>query len=104
MRFAIEKQRSGGGIAEGTDFVHVADDKIIGSTRWLATNGRGRDSYHVLTYRDGKIIDMQGADRVAPPNASREAVSDSPNAGRLGQPSPPLRCFQFGGAHSSGTA
>jgi len=60
LRFAIEKYGGAGGIAAGTDYTQVADDKIIGSTHWLDTNGRGRDSYHVLTFRGGKIIDMQG--------------------------------------------
>lgn len=42
------------------EFVRVGDDKIIGSTEWMGTNGRRTVRYQVLTIRDGKIVDMQG--------------------------------------------
>jgi hypothetical protein len=58
LSYAIEKHRPG--IARGTEYVQVAEDKIIGSTHWLDTAGRGRDSYHVITFGDGQITDMQG--------------------------------------------
>ena len=57
MSFAIEERR---GIAAGVDFVQVADDKVIGSAHWLDSQGRERDAFHVLTVREGKIVDMQG--------------------------------------------
>ena len=41
------------------EFIQVGD-KIIGSTTWLADDGRRQERYQVLTLRDGKIVDMQG--------------------------------------------
>jgi len=35
-------------------------DKIIGSTTWLAADGKRRERYQVLTLRDGRIVDLQG--------------------------------------------
>lgn len=42
------------------EFSRVGEDTIIGSTRWLAADGRRGERYQVLTVRDGKIVDMQG--------------------------------------------
>jgi hypothetical protein len=35
-------------------------DKIIGSTQWLAADGRRHERFQVLTIRNDKIVDMQG--------------------------------------------
>jgi len=59
LRFAIEKHGGADGIAVGTEYTQVAPDKVIGSTQWLDADGQSRESHHVLTLRDGKIIDMQ---------------------------------------------
>ena len=42
------------------EFTQVGDDKIIGSSEWMGTDGRRQVRYQVLTFRDGKIVDMQG--------------------------------------------
>ncbi|HEX6491705.1 MAG TPA: hypothetical protein VF002_10100 [Gaiellaceae bacterium] len=42
------------------EFIRVGDNAIIGSTQWLAADGRRQERFQVLTLRDGKIIDMQG--------------------------------------------
>ena len=53
------------------EFTQVGEDKIIGSGEWMGTDGRRQVRYQVLTFRDGKIVDMQGcssrreADRIA---------------------------------------
>jgi hypothetical protein len=33
---------------------------IIGSTKWLGEDSRRQERYQVLTFRDGKIVDLQG--------------------------------------------
>jgi hypothetical protein len=58
LRFQIEK-RGGGRIEVQPEFTEVGD-KIIGSTTWLAADGKRRERFQVLTLRDGKIVDMQG--------------------------------------------
>jgi len=42
------------------EFTRVGDNRIIGSTEWTDADGIRHDSYQVLTFRRGKIIDMQG--------------------------------------------
>jgi hypothetical protein len=42
------------------ELTRVGDDKIIGSTHWTDHEGRRRERYQVLTFRNGKIIDIQG--------------------------------------------
>jgi hypothetical protein len=42
------------------EFTQIGDDKIIGSSEWMGADGRRHVRYQVLTFRDGKIIDMQG--------------------------------------------
>ena len=42
------------------EFEHVGDNKIIGSSEWMGTDGRRQVRYQVVTLRDGKIVDMQG--------------------------------------------
>lgn len=42
------------------EFKQVAEDKIIGSSEWMGTDGRRQVRYQVLTIREGKIADMQG--------------------------------------------
>ena len=41
-------------------FTEVGDDKIIGSTVWRNERGDRIERYQVITFRDGKIVDMQG--------------------------------------------
>ncbi|MGH3025522.1 MAG: hypothetical protein ACRDLR_03665, partial [Gaiellaceae bacterium] len=59
MTFQIHK-RGQRRIDVQPEFTTVGADKIIGSTRWTAADGRRHERYQVLTLRDGKIIDMQG--------------------------------------------
>jgi hypothetical protein len=40
-------------------FSQVGSDKLIGSAQWVAPDGFADECYYVLTYRDGKIVDMQ---------------------------------------------
>ncbi len=42
------------------EFTQVGEDKIIGSSEWMGTDGRRQVRFQVLTFRDGKIVDMQG--------------------------------------------
>jgi ketosteroid isomerase-like protein len=42
------------------EFTRVGDDRIIGSSEWMGTDGRRQVRYQVLTFRDGRIVDMQG--------------------------------------------
>jgi hypothetical protein len=58
LSFQIRK-RGDRRIAVQPEFAQVGD-KIIGSTHWLAADGRRQERYQVLTLRDGKIVDMQG--------------------------------------------
>ena len=53
------------------EFTQFGEDTIIGSSEWMGTDGRRQVRYQVLTFRDGKIVDMRGcssrreADRIA---------------------------------------
>jgi hypothetical protein len=42
------------------EFTEVGDDKVIGSTVWHNERGDRVERYQVITFRDGKIVDMQG--------------------------------------------
>ena len=42
-----------------TTLTPVGDDKVIGSWRSVAPDGRRRQRFQVVTFRAGKIIDMQ---------------------------------------------
>ena len=42
------------------EFTQVGDDKVIGSTIWRDDEGEDIERFQVITFRDGKIIDMQG--------------------------------------------
>jgi hypothetical protein len=59
LTFQIEK-RGEHRIEVQPEFVQVGDDKIIGSTQWMGADGMRHERYQVITFRDGKIIDMQG--------------------------------------------
>jgi hypothetical protein len=41
------------------DFSWVRGDRVIGSTVALTPDGRRQARYQVITFRDGKITDMQ---------------------------------------------
>jgi ketosteroid isomerase-like protein len=41
-------------------FTQIGDDRIIGSTEWVDENDRRIERFQVLTFRAGKIVDMQG--------------------------------------------
>jgi hypothetical protein len=59
MGFQIRK-RADNRLEVRPEFIQVGDDKIIGSSEWMGTDGRRRVRYQVLTFRDDKIVDMQG--------------------------------------------
>jgi hypothetical protein len=42
------------------EFTEVGDDKVIGSTVWHNERGEHIERYQVITFLDGKIVDMQG--------------------------------------------
>jgi hypothetical protein len=42
------------------EFTLVGDDKIIGSTWWLDDGGQRVERFQVITFREGKITDLQG--------------------------------------------
>ena len=54
-------QKRGGRMPEvQPEFTLVGDDTIIGSTRFVDDGGNRVERFQVITYRDGKITDMQG--------------------------------------------
>lgn len=59
MTFQTRK-RGGRPVEVQPEFTRVGDDVIIGSSRWLDTDGSRHERYQVLTLRDGKIVDLQG--------------------------------------------
>jgi ketosteroid isomerase-like protein len=59
MDFQIRK-RADNRLQVRPEFMQVGDDKIIGSSEWIGTDGRRQVRYQVLTIRDDKIVDMQG--------------------------------------------
>ena len=59
MTFQIRK-RGDRRIGVQPEFSRAGDDVIIGSTRWVNENGARQERFQVLTFRDGKIVDMQG--------------------------------------------
>ena len=59
MRHQIRK-RAANRLQVRPEFTQVGDDRIIGSSEWMGTDGRRQVRYQVLTLRDGKIVDMQG--------------------------------------------
>jgi hypothetical protein len=42
------------------EFTRVSDNTVIGRTEWIDIDGIWDERYEVLTFRGGKIIDMQG--------------------------------------------
>ena len=59
MRFQMEK-RGERRLEVRPEFTQVDENTIIGSSEWMGTDGRRQVRYQVLTFRDGKIVDMQG--------------------------------------------
>jgi SnoaL-like domain len=59
MEFQIPK-RADNRLQVRPEFTLVGDDKIIGSSEWIGTDGRRQVRYQVLTFRGDKIVDMQG--------------------------------------------
>jgi ketosteroid isomerase-like protein len=59
LKHQIQK-RADNHLAVRPEFAQVGDDKIIGSSEWMGTDGRRHVRYQVLTFRDGKIVDLQG--------------------------------------------
>jgi ketosteroid isomerase-like protein len=54
------KKRADNRLEVRPEFTQVGDDKIIGSSEWMGTDGRRHVRYQVLTFRGGKIVDMRG--------------------------------------------
>jgi hypothetical protein len=55
------KARSGGWKIDGLSLTQVDEDKVIGSAQLVDAEGKPRESNPVvITFRDGKIRDMQG--------------------------------------------
>src|SRR5277367_5399437 len=59
MRHQIQK-RAENRLQVKPEFTQVGDDRIIGSSECMGTDGRRQVRYQVLTLRDGKIVDIQG--------------------------------------------
>ena len=60
MKFQIKK-RGDRRLEVQPEFTMVGDDKIIGSKQWTgAGDGRRHERCQVVTFRDGKIVDLQG--------------------------------------------
>jgi hypothetical protein len=58
LAFQIEKRGEAPSVVP--EFTEVGDDKVIGSTMWRNERGDRVERYQVITFRDGKIVDMQG--------------------------------------------
>jgi hypothetical protein len=54
------QKRAGRQIDVQPEFTQVGENKVIGSTLWTDEDGRRQERYQVITFRDGKIVDMQG--------------------------------------------
>jgi hypothetical protein len=54
------RKRGRGRIDVRPEFARVGEDTIIGSTRWLDADGDCQERFQVLTFREGKIVDLQG--------------------------------------------
>jgi hypothetical protein len=59
LRFQQQK-RAGRPLRVQPEYVEVGDDRVIGSTAWTDESGARQERYQVLTFRDGKIVDIQG--------------------------------------------
>lgn len=59
MQFQIAK-RGGRPPSVRPEFMQVGDDRVIGSTVWQTDEGERVERYQVITFRDGKIVDVQG--------------------------------------------
>jgi hypothetical protein len=57
---ASQIKKRGEGPKVVPEFTKVGDDKVIGSTVWRDERGDRIERYQVITFRDGKIVDMQG--------------------------------------------
>lgn len=79
MRFQIGK-RAGRPIRVQPEYTLVGDNVVIGSTQWLDADGRRQERYQVLTFRDEKIVDMQGcrSRREADRFARRQVLASTP--------------------------
>jgi hypothetical protein len=60
LNWNLRDQRRRPSLEIRSEFATVGDDKVIGSTHWLAPDGRRTERFQVLTVRDGKIVDIQG--------------------------------------------
>ena len=58
MEFQLKK-RGGQPLYVEPEFTKVSENVVINTTRLLAPQGR-HERYEVVTFRDGKIADMQG--------------------------------------------
>ena len=54
------RARHGRGVGVQPEFTLVGDDRVIGSTRRLDADGETHERFQVITFRDGRITDMQG--------------------------------------------
>lgn len=79
MSFGIRK-RGNRRLGIQAEFTQVGEDTIIGSSHWLAADGRRQERYQVLTIRDGKIVDLQGC------ATRRDAERFARRRGRLTKP------------------
>jgi hypothetical protein len=59
LTFQIRK-RAGGPPSVSPEFTQVGDDKVISSSTWSDDQGKRVERYQVITFREGKIVDMQG--------------------------------------------
>jgi hypothetical protein len=59
LTFQIQK-RAGKPPSVSSEFTLVGDDKVISSSTWSDDRGKQVERHQVITFRDGKIVDMQG--------------------------------------------
>ena len=54
------QKRGGQRIEVQPEFEQVGANVVIGSARWPDSDGRGHERFQVITFREGKIADLQG--------------------------------------------
>jgi hypothetical protein len=59
LTFQIQK-RAGEPPSVSPEFTQVGDDRVISSSSWSGDQGKRVERYQVITFRDGKILDLQG--------------------------------------------
>lgn len=70
------QKRAGRRIETQPEFERVGENVVIGSAGWPDADGRRQERFQVITFRDGKITDLEGcSSRRAAKRIARRARS-----------------------------